>query len=376
MTLNHPFAFAAALASLLLAGCASSPQGPGMSTTKPAPVVTRQATGANGELGPLTREPVTATPIPGQKPGSAAKIVQKRGGGYYKDDGPGDSPPPNLDAIPDAVPQAEPLNPFANNPYSVFGRDYIPATSLKPYRSRGVASWYGKKFHGQPTSSGELYDMYGMTAAHPTLPIPSYARVTNIANGRSVIVRINDRGPFIADRLMDLSFTAAYKLGYSDTGSTTIEVEQIIPEGVETIAANIPPIRQRPARRPVAVRKALAKPAASPASESTVSIASTVSASTPDEAVASASTGLHPVHTARPRGIFLQLGAFANAENANGFRALVAHEVDWLASKLQILISDGRFRLHAGPFASDSEARSAAEQIASQLRLKPFVVTH
>ena len=304
---------------------------------------------------PLTREPIAATPIPGQKSGATAKIVQKRGGGYYKDDGPGDNPPPNLDTVPDAIPHAEPLNPFANNPYNVLGRDYFPATSLKPYRSRGVASWYGKKFHGQPTSSGELYDMYGMTAAHPTLPIPSYARVTNVANGRSVIVRINDRGPFIADRLMDLSFTAAYKLGYSDTGSTTVEVEQIIPEGVETIAANIPSIRQRPARRTVVVRKTPPRPAATPTNESVKVVASTATAGAPDDAVASTSSGLHPVHTTRPRGIFLQLGAFASADNANGFRALVAHEVDWLSSKLLVLMSDGRFRLHAGPFASDSE---------------------
>lgn len=371
MTLNRSFAFAAVLASLLLAGCASSPQGPGTSATKPAPVVTRPAPRANAGTDPLTREPITATPIPGQKNGSPAKIVQKRGGGYYKDDGPGDNPPPNLEAIPDAVPRAEPLNPFANNPYNVLGRNYVPETSLKPYRSRGVASWYGKKFHGLPTSSGEIYDMYGMTAAHPTLPIPSYARVTNVANGRSVIVRINDRGPFIADRVMDLSFTAAYKLGYSDIGSTTIEVEQIIPEGIETIAANIPPIRQRPAKRPVVARKTPPRPTAPLTSEPVGAVASAA-----DGDVASASGGLQPVHTTRPRGIFLQLGAFASAENANGFRSLVAHEVDWLASRLLILMSDGRFRLHAGPFASDSEARSAAELIASQLRLKPFVVTH
>ena len=104
---------------------------------------------------------------------------------YYLDDGPGDRPPANLDAIPDAVPRSEPLHRFANRPYSVFGRDYVPATSLRPYRERGVASWYGRKFHGQKTSSGETYDMYAMTAAHPTLPLPSYARVTNIGDGAS-----------------------------------------------------------------------------------------------------------------------------------------------------------------------------------------------
>lgn len=365
------------LSSLLLAGCATSPQAPVASTRT---AKTAHRAGAQVEQGSPPQasavDPVTVTPITGK-----SKIVQKRGGAYYKDDGPGESPPENIEAIPDATPRAEPLNPFANNPYNVFGKDYVPLTSIQPYRSRGTASWYGKKFHGQPTSSGELYDMYGMTAAHPTLPIPSYARVTNVNNGRSVIVRINDRGPFHADRVMDLSFTAAYKLGYSDNGSTTVEVEQIIPEGVETIAANIPPIRQRRARRPVtptARKIPVTPPASSPDSDPVSAVASV---ETPPAiahaAVATASAGpQHVAQPAKPRGIFLQLGAFANAANADGFRSLVAHEIDWLASKLQVLVFDGRFRLHAGPFASDGEARSAAERIASQLRLKPFVVVH
>src|SRR5215471_15631787 len=105
------------------------------------------------------------------------------GARYYKDDGPGESPPAGLDALPDAVPRIEPLNRFANRPYTVFGREYIPATSLRPYKERGVASWYGRKFHGEKTSTGEVYDMYAMTAAHPTLPLPSYARVTSVATG-------------------------------------------------------------------------------------------------------------------------------------------------------------------------------------------------
>src|SRR5207249_11471035 len=107
---------------------------------------------------------------------------------YYLDDGPGLNPPADLDSIPDAVPRLEPLHRAANRPYAVLGREYIPATTLKPYQERGVASWYGRKFHGQKTSIGETYDMYAMTAAHPTLPLPSYARVTNVMSGKSVIV--------------------------------------------------------------------------------------------------------------------------------------------------------------------------------------------
>jgi rare lipoprotein A len=153
----------------------------------------------------------------------------QRPGGYYKDDGPHANPPANLAAIPDAVPISEPLHKYANRPYEVFGKKYTPMAALQPFRQRGMASWYGKKFHGQKTSSGEVYDMYKMTAAHPTLPIPSYARVTHVGNGKSVVVRINDRGPFHANRVIDLSYAAAYKLGYIGAGSAQVEVEAVLP---------------------------------------------------------------------------------------------------------------------------------------------------
>ena len=145
-----------------------------------------------------------------------------------RDGGPAGSPPVNLDRVADAKPRVEPLHPGANNPYTVLGRKYVPYQSLKPYRQRGVASWYGRKFHGRRTSSGERYDMYAMTAAHTVLPIPSYARVTHLGNGRSVIVRINDRGPFHADRIIDLSYAAAHKLGIVNAGSARVEVETIL----------------------------------------------------------------------------------------------------------------------------------------------------
>ena len=153
-----------------------------------------------------------------------------QGHGYYKSDGPGGKPPVDLDRIADATPRAEPLNSGANTPYTALGHRYVPYTSLQAYRARGVATWYGRKFQGKKTASGERYDMYAMTAAHTVLPIPSYARVTNLANGRSVVVRINDRGPFHADRLIDLSYAAAYKLGYANAGSAKVEVEAILPE--------------------------------------------------------------------------------------------------------------------------------------------------
>jgi rare lipoprotein A len=169
---------------------------------------------------------------------SACTGARTRGGGG-QDDGPVGPPPVNLDKIADAKPRSEPLNPGANHPYTALGRKYAPYQSLQPYRQRGIASWYGRKFHGKLTSSGERYDMYAMTAAHTILPIPSYARVTNLANGRSIIVRVNDRGPFHADRIIDLSYAAAYKLGYVTAGSAKVEVEAILPG--KSAAASRPP---------------------------------------------------------------------------------------------------------------------------------------
>jgi rare lipoprotein A len=159
----------------------------------------------------------------------AACSSSPKKGGYYKDDGPGSNPPSNLDRIADAKPRVEPLNKFANRPYEVFGKKYVPLTSVRPYQQRGVASWYGKRFHGQKTASGETYDMYAMTAAHPVLPIPSYARVTSVKSGKQVIVRINDRGPFHSGRVIDLSYAAAHRLGLIGSGSGEVEVEAIVP---------------------------------------------------------------------------------------------------------------------------------------------------
>ena len=150
-------------------------------------------------------------------------------GGYYKDDGPGANPPSNLAAVPDAKPRSEPLHKYANRPYEVFGKKYVPLASVQPYQQRGLASWYGKRFHGQKTASGEPYDMYAMSAAHPILPIPSYARVTNLKSGKQVVVRINDRGPFHAHRIIDLSYAAANRLGLIGSGSGDVEVDAIVP---------------------------------------------------------------------------------------------------------------------------------------------------
>jgi rare lipoprotein A len=154
--------------------------------------------------------------------------------------GPVPVPPPPADifSIPDAVPRAEPRSAHGNPSfYDALGRRYFVLPSAEGYDERGVASWYGPTFHGGNTSSGEPYDMYGMTAAHKTLPLPSYARVTNLHNGRSVVVRINDRGPFVANRIIDLSYTAAAKLDMLRDGTAMVEVRVLTPGAPEVPSA-------------------------------------------------------------------------------------------------------------------------------------------
>jgi rare lipoprotein A len=285
---------------IALAGC-------GMSPTREAP-------------------PPAAQSGPPEKP-AAAPAAAPRKGAYYKDDGPGANPPPNLAAIPDAVPKVESLHRFANRPYQVFGKDYVPVAGVAPFRQTGIGSWYGRRFHGAPTSSGEPYDMYAMTAAHPTLPIPSYVRVTNLANGRSVVVRVNDRGPFHSERVIDLSYAAAWKLGYAQAGSARVEVERIV-------AASAP---------------------------------STVVAATPEREPRQAPA-------AETRGIYLQLGAFSARDAAENFRVRVYRELAWLSEAIQVIAGGSVFRLHLGPYRSQDEARTIADRIQAEFSLRPLLV--
>lgn len=304
----------------------------------PAAVLALALAGCGGPA-PRPLEPAAA-PVPSATR-TQAYAPPKKGGGYYQDDGPGETVPEDLASIPDATPRAEPLHRFANRPYSVLGRDYVPMTAVRPYRARGIASWYGRKFHGQKTSSGEAYDMYAMTAAHPTLPIPSYVRVSNPANGRSVTVRVNDRGPFHAGRLIDLSYTAAWKLGYIDSGSTLVEVETIVP-GTTTPAAPVPP------------------PAAEPDEDPIARFAALPFAGADEEAGAGG-------------GSYLQLGAFGNPDNAESFRNHLTRELDWLAGRLRTASAGGLHRVQAGPFRSRDEAEKAAERIFATLGFRPLV---
>lgn len=281
---------------------------------------------------------------------SADKPVTKRGGGYYLDDGPGDNEPTpdELAAIPDAVPHTEPLHRFANKPYNVLGKSYTPMQTRDTYKATGVASWYGKKFHGQKTSSGEVYDMYAMTAAHPTLPIPSYVRVSNPANGKSVVVRVNDRGPFHSDRIIDLSYTAAWKLGYIGTGSTRVTVELLHPGDTQLAAT--------PEVKPEAL-------ASAPAAATAVVLPATL-----------AKADDPPTPEAAAPGAYLQLGAFSNPDNAEAFRSHMAHELDWLADRLRLEAGGKVMRVQAGPFKDRAEADAHAERIRSITGIKPTIV--
>ncbi len=279
-----------------------------------------------------TRPPVTP---------SSPATPSSKGGGYYLDDGPGANAPANLDAIPDAVPRVEPLHRGAMRPYTVMGRNYTPMTALAPYRARGVASWYGRRYHGKQTSSGEIYDMYAMSAAHTTLPIPSYARVTHVATGKSVVVRVNDRGPFIDSRLIDLSYTAAHKLGVIAGGSAMVEVEAILP-GAAPPASSVPAAVTAPAPAP---------PAPPPESA--------------DRQI--------PVAT-DSGGIYLQLAAFSARDNAEAYAGRLRADQAWLAPQLQVYVRDGLFRVQAGPFGNPDEARQAADRISQSLGIKPLVL--
>jgi rare lipoprotein A len=291
-----------------------------------------------------------------------------RGGGYYQDDGPGDNPPANLDQIEDAEPRLEPLNRAANNPYTVFGQQYVPYKALTPYRQRGVGSWYGRKFHGQRTSSGAPYDMYAMTAAHATLPIPSYARVTNLANGRSVIVRVNDRGPFHSGRLVDLSYAAAYKLGYAGAGSASVEVESITRVDMPMIAA-----QRRQATQTVAA--ATPQPnAEQPVAEAKPTAPVILASASPLQPEPPKSAPPIPVD-AEAGGIYLQLGAFSGRDNAENFRIRIYQQLAWLNDAIQIFSRGGMFRLHLGPYRNRSEANVVAEKIRAELDFKPLVVS-
>lgn len=309
--------------------------------------------------------PTTVSKAPAKKP---ASTTSKRGGGYYLDDGPADDIPDNLDAIPDAVPRWEPLAKAPNRPYVALGKEYVPNSAVIPYKARGIASWYGKKYHGQKTSIGERYDMFSMTAAHPTLAIPSYVRVVNPNNGKAVVVRVIDRGPFHADRVIDLSYTAAWKLGIINTGSGLVEVEAIIPgDSTATTYAQVgSPVKTEP--RQEAQLRPEPRPESRPARP----------AAMPErDELAAFEIKLRAAETIAPAtasGVYLQLGAFASADNAESLKSRIGRDLDWLSEPINISPANGLHRVRLGPYANRDAAEKVAEKIRLALGYKPTVV--
>jgi rare lipoprotein A len=256
-----------------------------------------------------------------------------RPGGYYEDDGPEASPPADIANIPDAVPKAEPRSASGNKPYSVYGVTYTPLADTSGYRERGVASWYGKKFHGRRTSSGEPYDMYAMTAAHKTLPLPSYVRVRNLQNDRSVVVRVNDRGPFLHNRLIDLSYAAAARLGILGTGTGVVEVEAVGPDEPATQVVKTYPLQIIPSA--AAAEEISAAPAQAPA--------------------------------ANPK-LYLQVGAFTQRDNAVSLRDRLDREALRPIFVHSSQASGGTdtapvYRVRIGPLASVEEGDRLTQRV-------------
>lgn len=296
-------------------------------------------------------------PAPGVQATSPESKASSKGG-YYLDDGPGENAPADIDSIPDAELKTE--NPLAraNRPYSALGQKYTPMTSYVPYVKIGVASWYGKRYHGKKTSSGEIYDMYAMSGAHTTLPIPSYVKVTNPANGRSVVVRINDRGPFKHDRLIDLSYAAAYKLRLTNQGSGLVEVQSLdtSPEALRQIANTRTALATNSrvdaasptTSAPVPTEKAIASPA--PIISVNQNSADTVAAS-----------------------YYVQAGAFKSEMNGEMLqKKILGLELAGNAAVANVY-NNGLYRVKLGPFETRKEADITATKVRKLLNISAIV---
>jgi rare lipoprotein A len=293
--------------------------------------------------------------------------------------GPGNYAKPHRDGAPwwdvdvsriaDAVPMPH-YGPVKANPYTVRGITYYPQRTAERYQATGLASWYGTMFHGEATAIGEKYDLYGMTAAHKTLPLPSYVRVTNVENGKSVIVRVNDRGPFYSDRVIDLSFAAAKKLGYAEAGTARVRVEGIDPH--EWWAQ-----QGRPVPLVLAVPQKVAQ---APQQPLVVAMAAPIEEYTPPtnqhaDAVLPMPVEVKKNASAPVAGLYLQVGAFANPDAAELLKAKLSQAVtapvfiSSVALNLQTL-----YRVRLGPLSSQVEVERVQESVWQANFGRPSVV--
>jgi len=282
---------------------------------------------------------------------SLAGCGAMRSGGYYEDDGPGARVPSDaeLAAIPDAVPREEPVHKRSLKAYRVGRKWYRPLSPRKSYRQKGIASWYGRKFHGHKTAMGERYNMYAMTAAHRTLPLPSYVRVTNRRTGQSAIVRVNDRGPFKKNRIIDLSYIAAKRLGVLATGTAPVTVELINPRQWRQ-AAGKTPARTR-ARKEAAASAHSREPA--PVNKTGVSKAQTSFAGSAEP-------------SAPEPGIYVQTGVFSVWKNATGLKAkLLRKGMQPVHLRHQQVDKGVLYRVLMGPYPSEKQARAMVSRVKS-----------
>lgn len=317
------------IALITLVGCTTAPPHPAKKPAiKPAPVAQPHSTTPTPPaVSPkptliVGSDPASVTPIQSEALPPPAVSKPPFGSDEFnkiKDTYPEN--PPDVSQVPDATPVSEAPAKYGNkSPYTVLGKTYRVLASAKGFKQTGKASFYGNKFHGLRTSSGEKYNMYAMTAAHRNLPLPSYVRVTNIANGKSVVVKVNDRGPFHSDRVMDLSYSAAAKLEILKAGTGTVRIEAIAPEDFQQ-APPTPPAQN-----------------------------------TPD---------------AEAPHFFVQVGAFSAKGNATALQNKLA---DIIYSPVNIVDSEGVHRVHVGPFFSRDDAEKAAGIIQENNLGKPIVV--
>ena len=255
---------------------------------------------------------------------SKEKTEETKSGAYYLDDGPEKNPPKNLDEIPNAKPKYEPLSKRANRPYIAFNKKYVPMKKIIPFIEEGYASWYGKRYHGKKTSIGETYDMYQMTGAHKTLPLPCYIKVTNLKNKRSVIIRVNDRGPFIDERIVDLSYAAAHQLRIIEKGSELVKIEMVNPSLKKTNLKN--------SQKPNPIKDSI-------------------------------------------KYFYIQAGAFSNEENATNLINRLSKIKLENPLNIKKLIKDSLYLVTIGPYDSEEIAEKNLRNISKKIQLNSFIIS-
>lgn len=316
------------------------------------------------------------SPVGSRGPGAAVRPVDAGVRQTDRDGAPSDAPP-NLAALPDPVPQIEPIKASGpNKPYVVLGQAYEPVAADVSWNERGVASWYGTKFHGRRTASGEMFSMYGLTAAHRTLPIPSYARVRNVRNGKETIVRVNDRGPFHSSRVIDLSYAAAVKLGIVSLGSAEVEIERLTFDQIRTGAWRRDPVDTASSTQ-LAAAPSITQASASPdgAEDPIMSVAGKAGLSVvPLSEAAVVKEAQARAYTPDAKGFWVQLAALGKRDGVDRLQQKVASELTSLLPLLAVFHEAPYFKLQVGPYGSRGEALAAAQQARDALQLTPLVV--